>query len=158
MRYLGVPMIRQEKSMSCWHASARMIWGYRYMQSINPMNIVYQANTGLSPAQFINLAKTLGLESIPFIIQSYSWEGIADLLRSYGPLWAAGYWYGFAHVIVITGVYPDGRLFVNDPGSGPKVHDVKFFNDRVASNVMNPVMYLPSSRANHIGYGTYFRY
>jgi ABC-type bacteriocin/lantibiotic exporter with double-glycine peptidase domain len=59
MIYKNVPIIRQENSMSCWHACVRMIWGFKYKQSINPMQKEFNINTGISPAQFIQLAKTL---------------------------------------------------------------------------------------------------
>lgn len=157
MIYTNVPVIIQEKEMSCWHASARMIWAFKYQQSIHPLSQTYQANGGLSPAQFVRLAQTLGLESVPEINMSYSWMGIAELLRRHGPLWAAGYWYGFPHIIVVTGVAPDGTLYVNDPGSGRRVHDVGFFNEKIAADVRNPIMYLPNSRATQQGYATVFR-
>lgn len=156
MRYLNVPMIRQEKSMSCWHASARMLWGFKYKQCIHPMKKIFNANSGVSPTQFIKLAKELGLESVPTINMSYSWTAVAELLRRHGPLWVAGYWYGAPHIIVITGVEPDGKLYVNDPGFGSRVHNILFFNEKIASNVKNPIMYLPDSRANQHGYGTFF--
>ncbi|GEM_PF-1760155 len=158
MRYLNVPMIRQEKNMSCWHASARMLWGFKYRQSINPMGNTFHAKKhGVSPAQFIILARELGLDSVPQINMSYSWAAVAELLRSHGPLWAAGYWYGAPHIIVVTGVDPDGTLYVNDPAFGPRVHDMSFFNEKIANDVNNPIMYLPNSRANQHGYGTFFR-
>ena len=156
MRYLNVPMIRQEKNMSCWHASARMLWGFKYKQSIDRMGKTFNANTGVSPAQFVTLAKELGLESVRTINMSYAWNAVAELLRKHGPLWVAGYWYGPAHIIVVTGAEPNGKLYVNDPGFGPKVHDMLFFNEKIASNVSNPIMYLPDSRANQHGYGTFF--
>jgi len=118
--------------MSCWHAAARMLWAFKYRQSINPLPKLFQANTGLS-----------------------DWTWIAEKLRTYGPLWAAGMWYGFGHAVVITGVYPDGTLFVNDPGSGKKVHDVQWFNEKLLSNIKHPIMYLPSHVANDKGYMTY---
>jgi hypothetical protein len=58
---------------------------------------------------------------------------------------------------VVTGVDPYGRLYVNDPGSGPREHDLAFFNLNIAHDVQNPIMYLPYSRANQQGYGTYFQ-
>ena len=156
MRYLGVPKIRQESSMSCWHASARMIWGFKYRQSINPMRRVYDADTGVNPTQFVTLARTLGLDTVHTVNMSYTWEFVAELLRRHGPLWTAGYWYGAPHIVVITGVYPDGTLFLNDPGTGTeRQHDMAFFNEKIASDVPNPIMYLPDSRANAHGYGTF---
>lgn len=156
MRYMNVPMIRQEKNMSCWHASARMLWAFKYRQSINPLSSIYAANTGITAAQFVRLAKTLGLQAVENINMSYSWSALAELLRRHGPLWAAGLWYGAPHIIVITGVDPDGKLYVNDPGFGPRVHDMAFLNEKVSANVRNPIMYLPDSRANQHGFGCFF--
>ncbi len=155
--YVNVPLIKQENSMSCWHASARMLWAFKYKQCINPLNKVFKANRGLKPSQFIQLAFTLGLETIPIINQTYSWAALAELLRKHGPLWAAGYWYGLPHVVVITGVEPNGRLYLNDPAGFRRIHDMLFFNEKIASDVSNPLLYLPNSRANAQGYGTYFR-
>jgi len=44
------------------------------------------------------------LQTIPQVNQSYDWSFIDDLLRNYGPIWAAGDWNGAPHIIVITGV------------------------------------------------------
>lgn len=154
--YTNVPLIKQEKSMSCWHASARMIWAFKFKQSINPLKKIFAKNTGVSPAQFITLGKSLGLESVPSINMSYSWFALAQLLTRHGPLWAAGYWYGAPHIVVITGVAPNGTVYINDPAGFKRVHDIRFFNEKVASNVANPIMYLPDSRATQQGYGSYF--
>ena len=157
MRYFNVPMIRQEKQMSCWHASARMLWAFKYRQCIDPLSKVFQANTGVSPAQFVDLARELGLETVPEINMTYSWNGVDDLLKRHGPLWAAGKWYGPNHIIVVTGVDADGTLYVNDPGLGqPRVHDMRFFNDKIAKSVRNPSMYLRNSRATAAGFSRVF--
>ena len=154
--YMNVPLIKQEKTMSCWHASARMIWGYKYKQCINPLSKTFSVNSGLSPSGFIILAKSLGLESVPLVNMSYSWVALADLLKLHGPLWVAGYWYGPAHIIVVTGVSPDGKVYINDPSGVKKVADMLFFNTKIASNVSNPIMYLPNRRVSNQGYGCYF--
>lgn len=155
MRYANVPVILQKTQMSCWHASARMLWAFKYRSSINFMGATYTANRGILPRQFVTLARTLGLESTQRIRTSYSWRALADLLRDHGPLWAAGQWYGPNHIIVITGVEPDGTLYVNDPGNGARVHNMAFFNDKIDKNVSSPLMYLPNSRANSGGYQSY---
>lgn len=156
MRYSNVPVILQSTQMSCWHASARMLWGFKFKSSINFMSTTYRANNGILPRQFATLAARLGLESTQRITTSYSWRALADLLRDHGPLWAAGQWYGPNHIIVITGVEPDGTVYVNDPGVGARVHDMSFFNAKIDKNVSSPLMYLPNSRANLGGYQSYF--
>ncbi|MEX1187912.1 MAG: papain-like cysteine protease family protein [Bacteroidia bacterium] len=155
--YTTVPLIKQEKSMSCWHASARMLWAFKYRQSFNPLGHIYAANTGISAPKFVTLARTVGLESVHQINMSYTWSILADLLTRHGPLWAAGYWYRSPHIVVITGVEPSGRIHVNDPAGVRRIWDMRFFNEKIASDVHNPLMYLPNSRANAQGYGTYFQ-
>ena len=44
---LDVMHIMQEKQMSCWHASARMLYGYRNSTSINPLPDDYGDNQGI---------------------------------------------------------------------------------------------------------------
>jgi len=154
--YTDVPLIRQEKQMSCWHASARMLWGFKYKQSINPLKKLYKTNNGIAPKEFVKLAKTLGLESVKNVNMSFSWSALAELLRRHGPLWVAGYWYGPAHIIVVTGVAPDGKLYLNDPAGAKKTENLTFFNTKIAKKVPNPIMYLPDSRANAHGFGTFF--
>lgn len=141
--------------MSCWHAAARMIWAFKFRQSINPLGKTYAANTGLSPADITRLAKTLGLETIPSVNASYSWEGLAELLRKHGPLWVVGYWDGPLHAIVITGVEPDGSVYANDPAKGRRQETIMWFNTKLAK-FSDPIMYLPNSRGTTQGYATYF--
>lgn len=155
MRYFNVPLIKQEKNMSCWHASARMIWAFKNYQSINPLPNLYDKNSGASLGDFIRLANELGLESVKEIIQSYTWEYFAELLRRHGPLWVAGYWYGFAHIMVLTGVEPDGTVYFNDPAGIRRVHNMAFLNNKIAFDVSNPIMYLSDSRANAHGLGSF---
>ena len=103
------------------------------------------------------MAKAVGLKSVPKINMSHSWTMLANLLTMHGPLWAAGHWYGPPHVIVITGVRPDGTVYVNDPAGFKKKHDMLFFNSKLGSNWASPILFLPNSRANEQGFGTYFQ-
>lgn len=67
---LDVPISAQIKDMSCWRASARMIWDYKKIES--------------------------------------------------------------------------GKVYVNDPGPPKKkVHDIGWFNKKIAKDVPIPMMYLP---------------
>lgn len=74
---------------------------------------------------------------------SYNWTFLDNLLRQRGPIWAAGLWNGFPHIIVITGVDQDGKLYVNDPALGMQQRDMGWFNERIATDVPIPMMYLP---------------
>ncbi len=140
---LNVPLIRQERSMSCWHAAARMLWAYRNKQSIHPLPDVYDANVGLQISEISSLASSLGLFAVPSIPDFFTTSDIASLLHNYGPLWAAGNWYGAPHAIVVTGINSNGELFVNDPGTGLQQHDILWFNNRLYFNLDIPMMWLP---------------
>ena len=143
---LDVPFSPQMKSMSCWNASARMIWDYKHRMSsnLNPLPKVNVANKGISPKDFIRLAETLGMKTIGQVNMSYHPSFLINLLQSHGPVWAAGYWYGPAHVIVVTGADASGKVYVNDPAKGKRVHDMGWFNEKIAKEVLIPMMYLPN--------------
>jgi cysteine protease avirulence protein AvrRpt2 len=132
-----VPALAQEKSMCCWHTSAMMIW--RYWQGVSgkqgPMNTVspvYTANTGLpvSPQAFIVLAEKTSLKALP-TRTTYSNADLYASLKQCGPLWCAGYWYGFGHVIVLTGI-DGGTVYLNDPDQAQKkTGTLAWFNDKL---------------------------
>ncbi|QEH32415.1 Papain-like cysteine protease AvrRpt2 [Aquisphaera giovannonii] len=138
-----VDHIRQEKPNSCWHASARMLYGFWNQACINPLPADYDADQGLTAQQFIDLASNLGLSTLPRVNQSYGWTWMRDALNSYGPIWAAGQWNGPNHIVVITGVDSDGTLYVNDPAyPSPVIRNMGWFNQKIDKNVDIPMMYL----------------
>jgi hypothetical protein len=143
MRLYGVPLIRQEKSMSCWHAAARMLYGYKRLACIDPLPNKYATNAGINAREFIRLAQSVGLKTLPRVNMSFDWRFIDDLLRYRGPIWAAGRWNGFPHIVVITGVDQDGTLYVNDPALGLQKRNMGWFNERISTDVPIPMMYLP---------------
>lgn len=141
---LNVMHIMQERQNNCWHASARMLYGYRNQACIHPLPAEYDDNQGIEASEFIDLARDMDLETLPQVNQSFSWRFIDDTLQNYGPIWAAGQWNGLNHIVVITGVDSDGKLYVNDPAFGlPVVRDMSWFNARIDKNVSIPMMYLP---------------
>jgi len=143
---LAVPLLAQEKSMCCWHTSAMMIWLYWLQRNgrsgpMNTMKPVYEDNAGLSVSaqQFITLAKTTGMETLP-AKNVYSSADLAGLLQGRGPLWCAGTWYGFGHVIVLTGI-DAGEVFLNDPDGGQKkTGTLAWFNDKLLNGLGGCVM------------------
>jgi len=138
-----VPVIIQENTMSCWHASVRMIWASKKYQSIDPLPSIYSSNSGLNPDNFIDLANQYGLKSVPEVNESYSGQKISTLLSEHGSLWVAGRWDGVEHIIVVTGITSEGNIIINDPAIGSRIENVKWFNERIASDVDNPIMFLP---------------
>lgn len=142
--HLNVPHIAQESQMSCWHASARMLYAYRRNASTHPLPNRYHENTGIGAAEFIALARAVGLRTLPKVNQSYGWQMLESWLKRYGPLWAAGQWNGANHIVVITGIDPNGVVYVNDPAfAAPVVRNIAWFNDKIDKNVDIPMMYLP---------------
>jgi len=129
--------------MVCWHAAARMLYGYRRQACVDPLPDKYRDNQGISAREFIKLAQSVGLKTLPQVNMSYNWTFIDNLLRHSGPIWAAGCWNGPPHIVVLTGVDENGTLYVNDPALGAVVHDMAWFNARIATEVPMPMMYLP---------------
>lgn len=157
---LDVPKVAQAKSMSCWHASATMLWRYSQMKTgrQGPMHTlldVYKDNTGIYPTDFIQLAKNIGLISVHDLSMScpvtYSSELLISLLQQHGLIWCAGYWYGPGHIMVLTGVsYTSSSATVhfNDPDRGvAKSGSIDWLNKKLASKysgclmAKNPVAY-----------------
>ncbi len=141
---LDVPHIRQEKQNNCWHASGRMLWGYKYKQSIHPLSETYEADKGLNAEDFIKLAKEIGLDTLPQVVQCFGAGYIENLLINYGAIWCAGQWNGVNHIVVVSGIDNDGTLYVNDPAfDAPVVRTIAWFNVKIDKNVAIPMMYLP---------------
>lgn len=140
---LNVPLVAQTKNMSCWNASAQMLW--YYSQGVTgragPMNSLsdkFAANNGVSLEDFMRLARSVGLLPLPEL-ESYSELFLEAILRTFGPIWCAGQWYGVKHIIVLTGVGP-GKVFINDPDQGKaKEGTLEWFNqklDKVPNRMM----------------------
>jgi ABC-type bacteriocin/lantibiotic exporter with double-glycine peptidase domain len=141
---LIVPVLAQEQSMCCWHTSAEMIWNYwhRYTKRHGPMNTLqqdYNVNSSLLPTEFITLAKKTGLMPLPSQ-STYTNMDLYRMLYDLGPLWCAGHWYGFAHVIVLTGTEP-GWVYLNDPADGQrKMETLAWFNKKLSKGLIGCIM------------------
>lgn len=143
---LSVPHIPQERDYSCWHASARMLYAFKKSACIHPLPKIWaRANfQGIFAHEFIDLARAVGLRTLPQVNQSLGWQFLDESLGRYGPLWAAGQWNGYGHIIVITGVDVGGRVFVNDPAfPSPVERNMGWFNEKIDKSVDIPLMYLP---------------
>ena len=144
---LDVPTLAQEKPMCCWHTSAMMIWQYWQTKTgrAGPMNTVspvYEADKGLSTnaQSLIVMARTTGLAELP-TKNTFSNADLYALLKQCGPLWCAGTWYGFGHVIVLTGV-DAGVVYLNDPDKGVKKDGtLDWFNAKLMNSLKGCLMY-----------------
>lgn len=140
---LQVPLVKQIRSMECWYASACMVAYYRVAGPRLGLPEVWKANTGISPADFVRLAKNEGLKPIKLPTPKWTLENTEATLFTHGPLWCAGYWYGVPHVIVLTGV-DEKTVYINDPnGPARRFETTDWFNSKLAWTVRNCVMYQP---------------
>jgi hypothetical protein len=149
---LDVPVVGQARSMSCWYASACMV---AYFHEAGPrlgLPRAWEADHGISISAFPRLAAVEGLVPVPLPSGTHAANNydVFQWLLHYGPLWAAGDWYGFGHVIVITGIESD-TVHINDPDdqiggdAGRRgTETVTWFNDHLWWDVASSLMYKPA--------------
>jgi hypothetical protein len=123
VNWTDVELINQPTDVTCWAASAEMVVGWRDRISLDPGAIIAGSgpwaayNKGLAPANVADLASAWNLtQESP---QSYTVDGLRELLQAKGPLWVGAAVPGL-HAIVITGLYSDGTIDntfvrINDP-------------------------------------------
>ncbi|MCK5895613.1 MAG: hypothetical protein KAG20_02345 [Cocleimonas sp.] len=152
---LKVPLKAQEKSNTCWHAAAYMLWLYSQGRTgrAGPMHSLdkkWSNNKGVAPSDFIRLAKNVGLlplsDTMNACLESYSAEMLEGFLKEHGPIWCAGYWYGLPHIIVLTGV-ANNMVYLNDPDKGvAKIGSLIWFNNKLASQYAGCMMVKSAAR------------
>lgn len=98
-----VELVPQPTDMSCWAAAASMVLGN---QSTGPGGAALQSG-GLvnTVANVRTFARAYGLQVHPY--QSWSVDGLRDLLERHGPLWVGGL-VPNGHAYVIAGLWGDG--------------------------------------------------
>ncbi len=121
----GMRLITQDKSMSCWFASAQMITEWRIRRNghslfglySDPSEIerwrkLYTDNVGITNGKILDFARDIGLKAIPPM--SPSVRGLQSWLMTYGPLWVNG----VQHITVIAGIRDwmgETQVLVFDP-------------------------------------------
>lgn len=148
---LDVPVVGQQKDMSCWYAAACMVSYYREAGPRLGLPREWKADQGLQPSAFPRLARAEGLEVLTRPnSHSINKEGIYAWLKLFGPVWCAGNWYGFGHVIVLTGIDGD-TIHINDPddqkggADGRKATEtVAWFNSKLWWSVPDCMLYRPA--------------
>jgi Astacin (Peptidase family M12A)/Papain-like cysteine protease AvrRpt2 len=125
IRY-NVQLVPQPTSMSCWAASAAMVYGWLRHVRINVDDIRNRVGVWRNfPAELVSGLQpndTRIFRQLHFCCEApmcYTVEGFVGLIESYGPIWVAGAVPG-PHVRVVYGAYGDGtptgtRLLVHDP-------------------------------------------
>jgi hypothetical protein len=127
--YYTVPSylhIAQDKTMSCWFASAQMLiqWKRNRTQMTDARHPdpsespkwskLYNDNTGISNGKIREFARDMGFAYVPPM--SPTPEAILGWLRMFGPLWVNG----VKHITVIAGIRgprEDTDVLVLDPGN-----------------------------------------
>ena len=149
---LSVPLVAQSRSMSCWYAAACMVNYYWEAGPRLGLPDAWAANTGITPAQQRDLARNENLRRVNSADHEFTANTLISTVRSYGPIWADGDWYGPAHAIAVTGASTEGEgggtVYLNDPDGGvAKEGTIAWFNRvrwRGGLYVRNP-----SSRGTH---------
>ncbi|MCB0208140.1 MAG: trypsin-like peptidase domain-containing protein [Anaerolineae bacterium] len=117
-----VQLVPQLTGMSCWAAAAAMVVGWRDRISIDPGEVARGAGhwaeyaTGLDPADVTSLANAWHLTIEP--PQSYTIEGLRNLIEANGPIWVCEA-VPSLHAVVVTGIYGDGTV----NGTTVRIHD-----------------------------------
>lgn len=121
----GYIHIAQDKTMSCWFASAQMLiqWKRNRTKTTDSRHPdpsdtlewskLYQDNTGITNGKIREFAKDMGFAYVPPM--SPTPEAILGWLRTYGPLWVNG----VKHITVIAGIRgprENTEVLVLDPG------------------------------------------
>jgi hypothetical protein len=138
-----------------------MLYAYRGM-SVSPLHDTFKQGLNASgvgglpidPSSFDELAMEIGLKKIPAPVTSVSPEDLERWLRQHGPLWVAGRWDGFPHVIVVTGVGvgDPNNVLINDPNpaQGQRVETMTWFNERLATGWNAPILALTERPRIHV--------
>lgn len=142
---LNVPLVYQQRSMSCWYASACMVAYYREAGPRQGLPQKWNANNGINLKDFIRLAQAEGLLSIKSPTTNLTEQQLEVLLQNHGPIWCAGRWDGAPHIVVLTGV-EHGNVYINDPNParGKRLETINWFNTRLDNHVANCMMYKPA--------------
>jgi len=127
--------------MECWYASACMVAYYRAPGPRLGLPDRWIPNEGLPVDECVRLAKAEHLLVVPMSTLHWTAGGLFSLLQTYGPIWCAGFWYGFGHVVVLTGI-SDSTVSINDPdGPARKTGTLDWFNDKLAWQVPGCMLY-----------------
>ncbi len=105
-------------SMACWHAAACMVSSYYRGLPRTRLPPPWPQGQLLDAQAVEIIARREGLQPVQTPLDGLTAGNVLALLRTYGPLWAAGRYLdnqpGARHAVVITGVSGDSVLY-NDP-------------------------------------------
>jgi hypothetical protein len=116
---LDVPRIGQANSKCCWLACYQMLYKWKGKAASDVNKKLEAAGFSLTSAlyqeQWGKAAYHLGLSGMG-VGHLGSVENVEWCLAKCGPLWCAGdYLNGSPHAVVVSGIYEDGKMRINDP-------------------------------------------
>ncbi|MFL5798317.1 MAG: papain-like cysteine protease family protein [Actinomycetota bacterium] len=148
--------VKQKSTMTCWAAAGTMMASWKASASMPPESVLdglggswrakYDADQGLTTTELHAFAEALGLrQEGP---ASYSVEGLARLVKQYGPLWVISddSFEGnkIVHARIVTAVKGDGSIdgttvILVDPVPGAFVTEAftRFAKRLEATDVVN---------------------
>ena len=151
---LNIRRVKQDKSWSCWYASAQMVLSYRNVTlpatqvATNLSSLVtYYADKGLGGAAVRKFAADVGLNADQsYFAGLWSPAGFSVALGKVGPLWVPGLFpqgaRSVGHVVVVAGKVGDALLIADPDGSQPypKWMDVKSL-EQIWGALSLPILY-----------------
>ena len=124
---LTVPLVKQQQTMECWYAAVCMVAYYRRPGPRLGLPDKWETNAGINRAEFSTLARAEGLKSFLTPASELTSQQLEVFLKNYGPIWCAGKWDGFPHIVVLTGVDGD-TVYISDPDQGERQETLAWFN------------------------------
>ncbi len=139
-----VILFGQPTGMTCWSAAATMILGN---QSVGPGNATTGPGGGLTPTSGNQevFAQALGWRMLGY---SPTVTDLANIV-SQKPVWISAYGSGWAHAVVLSGVYSDGE----DAGDGTmfRIHDPwPVGRGRIYGSFSNPLTFFDGSGTSRV--------
>jgi hypothetical protein len=143
--------LNQHGFMACWYASAMMVSYFYRVGPRNGLPAVWQPDQGLTLAAIDELARVEGLRVVAPGPTARTRDGLLNLLKQNGPLWAAGNFLdGYpqaGHAIVVTGVEGPFVLY-NDPWEPrAKKRPAEWFWKNLFSTLPNAILAKDITRA-----------
>lgn len=139
---LSVPMVPQQRSMSCWYASTCMVIYFHVAGPRQGLPAKWNTNNGINIPDFVTLAQAEGMKTVNHAKVAFSEAQLETILRKHGPIWCAGQWDGAPHIVVLTGI-SDGNVYINDPNPAKlkRTETLAWFNTKLDMAVPNCMMY-----------------
>ncbi len=112
---IRVKPIGQGTHQGCWLACYKMLYAYRRKSTSTiekkltdaGLNVKECKAEGLSDKHFLKAMRALGLSSRGIPFGAGSCDILAQYLWKHGPLWVAGKWTQYHHVVLVVGADPE---------------------------------------------------